>query len=71
MTTETNVKSCWVFFTKGRPPIRIQAENQIKACEKFYEQNPDFHLRELLDIREAKIKTSSNEWFKDNKIVKW
>ena len=71
MITETNMKSCWVFFTKGRPPIGIQASNHIEACDKFYEQNPDFHLRELLDIREAKIKTSSNEWFKDNKIVKW
>ena len=71
MTTETNVKSCWVFFTKGRPPIRIQAENHTKACEEFYRQNPDFHLRELLDIREAKIKTTQQQWFGDNKIVKW
>ena len=71
MSTETNVKSCWVFFTKGRPPIRIQAENHTKACEEFYRQNPDFHLRELLDIREAKIKTTQQQWFGDNKIVKW
>jgi hypothetical protein len=65
------MKSCWVFFTKGRPPIRIKADNHISACEEFYRQNPDFHLRELIDIREAKIKTSNKEWFKDNKIVKW
>ena len=71
MKTETDLKSCYVFFTKGRPPIRIQADNHIEACEKFYAQNPDFHLRELLDIREAKIKTPSSVWMGDNKIVKW
>ena len=68
---DADLKSCFVFFTKGRPPIRIQAPDHIKACEKFYEQNPDFHLRELLDIREAKIKTPSSEWINDNSIVKW
>ena len=68
---DADLKSCFVFFTKGRPPIRVQAPDQLKACEKFYEQNPDFHLRELLDIREAKIKTPSREWFRDNSIVKW
>lgn len=68
---ENQLRSCYVFFTKGRPPIRIQAPNQLVACEEFYRQNPDFHLRELLDIREAKIKTSSREWYGDNKIVKW
>ena len=65
------MKSCWVFFTKGRPPIRIQAENQIKACEDFYQQNPDFHLRELIDIREAKIKRKTRTWLEDDRIVKW
>lgn len=68
---DTDLKSCWVFFTKGRPPIRIQAENHTKACEEFYRQNPDFHLRELLDIREARIKTTIKDVFGDNKIVKW
>jgi len=68
---DADLKSCFVFFTKGRPPIRVQAPDQLKACEKFYEQNPDFNLRDLLDIREAKIKTPSSEWFKDNSIVKW
>ena len=68
---DADLRSCFVFFTKGRPPIRVQAPDQLKACEKFYEQNPDFHLRELLDIREAKIKTPSREWFRDNSIVKW
>lgn len=68
---DTNLRSCYVFFTKGRPPIRIQAPNQLQACEKFYAQNPDFQLCELLDIREANIKTPSCEWFGDDKIVKW
>jgi len=68
---DTDLKSCFVFFTKGRPPIRVQAPDQLKACEKFYEQNPDFKLNELLDIKEARIKTPSSEWFVDNKIVKW
>ena len=68
---DADLKSCFVFFTKGRPPIRVQAPNQLKACEIFYEQHPDFDLRELLDIREATIKTPSKEWFVDNKIVKW
>jgi len=71
MITENNLKQCWVFFTKGRPPIRIQADTHLEACREFYRQNPDFHLRELIDIKEAKIKKSSKEWFKDNKIVKW
>ena len=68
---DTDLKSCFVFFTKGRPPIRVQAPDQLKACEKFYAQNPDFKLNELLDIKEARIKTPSSEWFMDNKIVKW
>jgi len=68
---DADLKSCFVFFTKGRPPIRVQAPDQLKACEKFYAQNPDFNLRELLDIKEARIKTPSSEWFMDNKIVKW
>ena len=68
---DTDLKSCFVFFTKGRPPIRVQAPDQLKACEKFYEQNPDFKLNELLDIKQARIKTPSSEWFVDNKIVKW
>jgi len=68
---DADLKSCFVFFTKGRPPIRVQAPNQLIACEKFYKQHPDFHLRELLDIREASIKTPSREWFGDEKIVKW
>ena len=68
---DADLKSCFVFFTKGRPPIRVQAPDQLKACEKFYAQNPDFRLNELLDIKEARIKTPSSEWFVDNKIVKW
>jgi hypothetical protein len=68
---DADLKSCFVFFTKGRPPIRVQAPDQLKACEKFYAQNPDFKLNELLDIKEARIKTPSSEWFVDNKIVKW
>jgi hypothetical protein len=68
---DADLKSCFVFFTKGRPPIRVQAPDQLKACEKFYEQNPDFKLNELLDIKEARIKTPSSEWVVDNKIVKW
>jgi hypothetical protein len=68
---DADLKSCFVFFTKGRPPIRVQAPDQLKACEKFYAQNPDFKLNELLDIKEARIKTPSSEWFLDNKIVKW
>jgi len=68
---ENQLKSCYVFFTKGRPPIRIQAPDQLKACEEFYRQNPDFHLCELLDIREANIKTPSSKWFGDEQIVKW
>lgn len=71
MTVESNLRQCYVFFTKGRPPIRIQAPDHITACEEFYRQNPDFHLRELLDIREAQIKTPSKQWFGDDKIVKW
>ena len=66
-----NLKSCYVFFTKGRPPIRIQAPNQLKACEMFYEQNPDFHLRELLDIQEAEVGRRTRTWLEDNRIVKW
>lgn len=65
------MKKCWVFFTKGRPPIRIQASDHLKACEMFYEQNPEFHLRELLDIREAKVKRKTKTWLEDNRIVKW
>lgn len=68
---DADLRSCFVFFTKGRPPIRIQAPNQLKACELFYEQHPDFHLRELLDIREANIKTPIKVAFGDDKIVKW
>jgi hypothetical protein len=62
---DTDLKSCFVFFTKGRPPIRVQAPDQIKACEKFYAQNPDFKLRELLDIREATLeKKHPTLWLK-------
>jgi len=68
---DADLRDCYVFFTKGRPPIRIQAPDQLKACEKFYAQNPDFHLNELLDIKEARIKTPSRTWFGDDKIVKW
>jgi len=66
----TQLKQCYVFFTKGRPPIRIQASNQLKACEKFYQQHPDFHLRELLDIREAEVGRRTKTWLEDNRIVK-
>lgn len=65
--TENNLKQCWVFFTRGRPPIRIQAASQIEACKKFYEQNPDFHLRELLDIRQANINRKKQIWLKGTK----
>lgn len=61
---DADLKSCFVFFTKGRPPIRVQAPDQLKACEKFYEQNPDFKLQELLDIREADIKKHKDLWLK-------
>ena len=62
---DADLRSCFVFFTKGRPPIRVQAPDQLKACEKFYEQNPDFKLRELLDIREASIeKKHQSLWLK-------
>ena len=62
---DADLKSCFVFFTKGRPPIRVQAPDQLKACEKFYEQNPDFNLRELLDIREATLeKKHPTLWLK-------
>jgi hypothetical protein len=71
MTAETNLKQCWVFFTKGRPPIRIQADNHLQACREFHSQNPDFHLRELLDIREAKVGRKTRVWLEDNNIVKW
>lgn len=60
----------FVFFTKGRPPTRIIADNELVACEKFYAQHPDFHLSELLDIRIAKTK-SARATFGDNRIVKW
>ena len=61
---DADLKSCWVFFTKGRPPIRIQAPDHISPCKKFYEQNPDFHLRELLDIRKANINRKKDLWLK-------
>lgn len=60
----------FVFFTKGRSPKRIKAENHIKACELFYEQNPDFHLSELLDIREANTKQPGKNWLGDSRLVK-
>jgi len=44
---ETNLKSCYVFFTKGRPPIRIQAEDQLKACEEFY---PGAIMKKLVNM---------------------
>lgn len=65
--TENSLKSCFVFFTQGRPPIRIQASSELEACEKFYAQNPDFHLRELLDIREANINRKKQLWLKGTK----
>lgn len=54
----------FIFFTKGRPPRRYKAENHIKACEQFKADHPDFHLRELLDIKEAKIKRKKH-WLEE------
>ena len=53
----------YIFFTKGRSPKRVKAENHIKACEKFYEQNPDFHLSELkhIEVKEEN-KDKHSEW---------
>ena len=65
------MKSCWVFFTKGRPPIRIQAENHLDACREFYRQNPNFRLSELIDIREAEVRRKTRSWLEDTRIVKW
>ena len=64
---ESDLKQCFVFFTRGRPPIRIQASSEIEACEKFYSQNPDFQLRDLLDIREANIDRKKQLWLKGTK----
>jgi len=53
----------YIFFTKGRPPKRIKATNHIEACEKFYEQNPDFHLSELKHIEvKPDMKGKRKEW---------
>ena len=71
MKTENNLKQCWVFFTKGRSPIRVQADNHLEACREFYRQNPDFHLRELLDIRYADPRREMKHWLEDDNIVKW
>jgi hypothetical protein len=64
---DTDLRHCWVFFTRGRPPARIQASSQFEACEIFRSQNPDFHLSELLDIREANINRKKSIWLKGTK----
>ena len=53
----------YIFFTKGRGPKRIKAVDHIKACEQFYAENPDFHLRELIHIEHKPNKLNKhNEW---------
>jgi len=53
----------YIFHTKGRKRKKIKAENHIQACEKFKEQNPDFHLRELIDIEHVDSKKHKRkEW---------
>jgi hypothetical protein len=39
----------------------------LEACEIFRSQNPDFHLSELLDIREANINRKKSIWLKGTK----
>jgi len=53
----------YIFFTKNRPPKRVKAENHIQACEKFYAENPDFHLSELKHIEvKPEDKGTHKEW---------
>ena len=52
----------FIFFTKNRPPKRVRADTHIEACDRFFAENPDFHLSELIDIKTARTLEEKRKW---------